>query len=647
MHEATPNPAPPNGPASVAPAPPASGPAPAQADSRPAGPRPILVGLLLTLLVCFAYLPAFRAGFIWDDDNYITQNPNLHDLPGLVRTWTQPYSLPQYYPLVHTTYWLEQHLWGLRPAGYHTVNILLHALNAFLFWLVLRRLRLPGALAAAILFAVHPIEVESVAWVTERKNTLSMALALGAVLAYLRFDDLAAGEEETLPRDAVLQPAPKRWGWYPLSLLLFAGALMSKTVTATLAGVLVVLVWWKRGRVRLADVLAVLPFWIIGGGFGWNTAHLEQVRVGAAGRDWAIAPIDRVLIAGRAVVFYASKLLFPYELTFIYPRWKIDAHAPWQYLFPLAVVAVIVAFWLLRKRIGRGPLAGVLCFVGMLFPALGFFNVYPMRYSWVADHFQYLGGLALFALVAALGARLWATLPDHLRRVGPPMAGATVLALGATTFLQCIPYQNAVTLWEDTIAKNDEATIAYFNLADLASQAGRHEDAIDLMSRAVQARPDDPVAWANYAGVLDRAKVYDKAIEASRHAIALYSKPEPERGGHRFGLGRLLAKSGRLPEAVGEFRAAISEGFTALEAYDALGVTLMSLGRGAEAVEPFRASASINPSSPGAHFNLAAALASSGRIDEARAEASKAADLAAAQGQPAMAKAMREQAAKF
>ncbi|MCX5661201.1 MAG: tetratricopeptide repeat protein [Planctomycetota bacterium] len=640
MHETTPNPSPTADRAGSA----FSGPTPAS----PAGPRSAWVWLGLTLLVCVAYIPTFTAGVIWDDDNYVTNNPNLRDTAGLVRTWKEPYSLPQYYPLVHTSYWLEYHLWGLNPAGYHAVNILLHALNAFLFWLVLRRLRLPGSLAAAILFAVHPIEVESVAWITERKNTLSLALALGAVLAYLRFDDLAAGEADGgLPATPDAPPPARRWGWYPLSLLLFTGALLSKTVTATVAGVLLVLIWWKRGRVRLIDLLVVAPFWVIGGGFGWNTAHLEQVRVGAAGRDWAIAPIDRVLIAGRAVVFYASKILFPYELTFIYPRWKIDSGAAWQYLFPLAVVAVVLALWLARHRIGRGPLAAVLCFIGMLFPALGFFNVYPMRYSWVADHFQYLGGLALIALLAGAGATLWATLPETLRRPGPPLAAAVVLALAATTFLQCVPYRDAVTLWEDTIAKNEDATIAYFNLGDLASQAGRHDEAISLMASAVKARPDDPVAWANYASILDRAKKYGLAIDACRHAISLYSKSEPERGGHHYGLARTLGKSGRLAEAVPEFYAALNDGFTAPEVYDGLGMTLMSLGREAEAVRPFQAGVDLNPSSYGAHFNLASALAGAGRTAEAKAEAMRAADLAAAQGQAGMAKAIREQAAKF
>ena len=310
---------------------------------------------------------------------------------------------------------------------------------------------------------------------------------------------------------------PRRWGRYVPALLLFGAALLSKTVTATLVGVLPVLIWWKRPRVRPRgrDFLPLLPFLVGGAVLGLNTARLEKLRVGAVGRDWDFSFVDRCLIAGRVVWFYALKVVLPVNLAFIYPRWKVD-HA--------SATAIRVHRWDCwpsccssgwpAGRIGRGPLAAVLCFIGMLFPALGFFNVYPMRFSFVADHFQYLAGMALIALLAAIGANIWHRLPDHLQRMGPLLAGLAIVTLGVTTALQCLPYRNADNLWTDTIAKNPRAMIAYLNLADVASQKGDAQRAIDLMEESVHWSPDDPKAWAGLGAMLSRVGRRDEAIRA-------------------------------------------------------------------------------------------------------------------------------------
>ncbi len=144
-----------------------------------------------------------------------------------------------------------------------------------------------------------------------------------------------------------------------------------------------------------------LPFFVAGAALALVTSWLERTHVGASGPDWALSVLDRCLIAGRALWFYAGKLLWPANLTFIYPRWQVDPGVWWQWLFPLMAVAMVTILWSLRERIGRGPLVAVLFFAGTLFPALGFANVYPMRYSFVADHFQYLASAGLIALAAA------------------------------------------------------------------------------------------------------------------------------------------------------------------------------------------------------------------------------------------------------
>ena len=399
----------------------------------------------LVLLVAVVYWPTLGNRFIWDDDSYVETNAALRSVQGLHDMWLKWGAIPQYYPLVHTTFWIEYHLWGLAPAGYHAVNMMLHAVAVVLLWRVLLRLNVPGAWLAAAIYAVHPVCVETVAWVTERKNVLSCALALGSILAYLRYRPPEGSSADEMPKE----------GWdYAISLGLFIAALLSKTVTATTPAVLAVIYWWKRGRLTRRDLTDLAPFVAFGLALGGVTVWLEKTQVGAEGAEWAYSLVDRSLIAGRVLWFYAGKLAWPYPIIFFYPRWEIDARAPWQYLFPAAAVAVIVALWLVRRRIGRGPLAAALIFAGVLAPALGFFNVYPFRYSFVADHFQYHACIALVALssaAATLAARPFAVRVPWL----PPVAAVAVLApLVVLAHAKTYAYQDLFTLYNDVLTLN-------------------------------------------------------------------------------------------------------------------------------------------------------------------------------------------------
>ena len=430
---------------------------------------PVWQGGLIVLLVFLAYLPALHGGFIWDDDFYVTNNPTLHDLGGLQRIWFKVGAVPQYYPMVHTTFWLEYHLWGLNPVGYHLINVLLHATAAILLWQVLLHLQIPGAWLAAVLFALHPVCVESVAWITERKNVLSAVFYFAAALAYLRF---VALEEPGGPNRL-------RWYWYLGALVLFMAALLSKTVTCSLPAALLLVCWWKKGRVQRGDILPLLPFFVLGVGLGLMTAWIEKYHVGAQGAEWSLTFGERCLIAGRALWFYAGKLVWPVHLTFIYPRWKIEPEVWWQWLFPIAAVGVVAGLWLARRRIGKGPLVAVLFFAGTLGPALGFVNVYPMRYSFVADHFQYLASVGLITLCAAGLARIPRIIPATL-----------VVLLGALTWQQAGIYRNLETLWRDTLAKNPDCWMAHNNLGHLLSNQGRIDEAMEHYHKAIQINPN-------------------------------------------------------------------------------------------------------------------------------------------------------------
>ncbi|HKX46428.1 MAG TPA: O-GlcNAc transferase, partial [Planctomycetota bacterium] len=327
---------------------------------------------LLIVATCVAYLPALQGGFVWDDRLFIVDNPLLGHLDGLRRIWLDPGgAIAQYYPLTVSSFWLEHRFFRLDPSGYHAVNILLHVANALLVRLLFRRLALPGAELAALVFALHPVHVESVAWISERKNLLSGLLYLSAGLAYLRFRGLCD------------ERGHERFPFYFLALLLFAGALLAKTVTASLPAAILLVLWWKEGRLGARDVALLLPFFVLGIAAGLNTARMERVHVGASGADWDYTWIERVLISSRALCFYPAKLIWPSPLAFSYPRFAIDPSAVASYLYGVALAAVAALLFFGRARIGRGPLVALLFFAGTLFPALGFVDVYPMRFSFV------------------------------------------------------------------------------------------------------------------------------------------------------------------------------------------------------------------------------------------------------------------------
>lgn len=498
-------------------------------------------GLVLVAMTLLAYLPATTAGYIWDDDYYVYDNPTLKDAGGLGRIWLEPGATPQYYPLVHSTYWIEYRMWGAKPGGYHVVNILLHGLGAVLLWRLLSRLAVPGAWVAAAVFAVHPINVESVAWITERKNTLSGVFYLASALAFLGW---------RLPRGPETRGSPWR---YLAALVFFLCALLSKTVTASLPAALMLVLWWKSGRITMRDVRALAPLVVLGIAFGAMTVWMERQTVGAVGAAWDHTLLERCLIAGRALWFYAGKLVFPSPLVFVYPRWHIDAGQWWQYLFPAAAVAVVVALWLARRRIGRGPLAAVLFFAGTLVPALGFFNVYPMRFSYVFDHFQYLAGIGIVTLIVGAGFAAATRLGAQGRAAAAGGSALILVVLGMLTWRQSFIYADEETIWRDTLARNPEAWIAHTNLGFIRMNQGRLAEAIDHSRASLRIYPDGADANANLGIALHLTGDHAEALEHLR--AALRGKPTNIQAHYFAALA--LVWLGRPDEAIEHLREAI------------------------------------------------------------------------------------------
>ena len=491
------------------------------------------------MLVVVAYLPALHAGFIWDDDSYVTGNDTLRSADGLAKIWLEPSLSPQYYPVVFTSFWCEYHLWRLRSGGYHTVNLFLHLLTAALVWAVLRRLEVFGAGLAAALFALHPVGVESVAWITERKNVLSAVFCIASALAYLHFD----------PPDRSSAPRDRRS--YALACVLFLLALLAKSVTASLPVALAVVYWWRRGVVSVRSLVPLLPLLVLGVSLGLYTSWLETTQVGASGAEWALSPIERGLVAGRALVFYAGRLLWPSKLCFIYPRWEIDARSAWQYAYPVSVLVLLVGLFVARSRIGRAPLAALLCFGIVLFPALGFLNVYPQRYSWVADHFQYLASIAPITLAAGGLVRMASPWPLSLRAGA---AAGLLCLLASLTFRQNEIYRDPETLWRATLECNPGCFLAHTNLGNILLRRGEVEAALAHYRASLEIRPDDFVSATDLAWLLATGP---EGVRSPEEAVALAERAS---AATQYGFAPALQTLAAAYAAVGRFEDAVRIG---------------------------------------------------------------------------------------
>ena len=576
--------------------------------------RKTATGLALALVaaVVVAYLPALDAGYVWNDHTYLTENPTLDGLDGLSRIWTDTKANEQYYPLVFTSYWIEKRLWGLHPFGYHLVNVLLHAAGALLLGRLLRKLALPGALLAAAAFALHPMAVESVAWVTERKNTLSLVLSLLSAHAWLSFREaVAAREEAAVAKKKAKRPAPlaplrrRPTVLLGLSLAAFTLALFAKTTASVLPAALLVIAWWRQGRLGRDDVRPLLPFFAVGAGLAWHTAWLERTMVRAEGQEWAHGIWDRLVLAGQTTAFYAGKLVWPSDLAFIYRRWTVDAAVPAQWLPTLGWITALVAAFVLARRGLRGPLAALLLFGGVLFPAMGFFNVYAMRYSWVADHFAYQAVAVGSAAIVCGAATLLSRAPSAVARATAGAAVADLVLLGALTSRAAVPYRDSESLWLHTIALNPECFICHTNYGRELLEKGRTDEAALHFERSLEIKPDALPTLLNLAQVEESRGRLGKAAERLRAALVV----DPEDDEVRIHLATIYTREGRLAEAEREFREALkSPSAVDYLAHNGLGVVLVRTGRVTEGVAHLKECVRLRPEYERGRANLEAVL---------------------------------------
>ena len=557
--------------------------------------QPWLPGLLLMGFVFVAYQSVWQAGFVWDDDAYITNNPLLTAPDGLWRIWFSHHQVSQYFPLVYTTFRIEHALWGLNPVGYHLVNLLFHGANAWLVWTLLRKLQVPGAWLAAAVFALHPVQVETAAWVTELKNTESTFFYLLTVLTWLRF----------------LDGGTKRpWVWYVLALGLHLLALFAKTTACTLPAALVLVLWLRGDRLNGRRMWQVVPFVLSGLAMGlvsvWWEGHLGNYQAeSGAEYGW----LARVLIASRALWFYAGKVFWPVGMTFNYPKWQINPAEAVQYVWLLLSMVVGVVLWWKRKVMGRGVLAGVVFFVAALSPLIGFIWLYTFRYSFVADHHQYLACLGLIALAIALADR-WTEKWGRVSRQAS--AALLLLGLGILTWRQGRTYQSLDTLWQATLARNPASWLAHDNLGTQLLSRGQTNEALAHFQQSLAAWPKDEAAWNNIGLVLfnqgrtaEAIAHYQKSIECLPiYALAHYN------------LAWALLQTGQLTEALAHYREAVKIEPGNPEFHNNYGNALRLAGDLDAAMAEFREALNLNPNDALAHNNLGDALCRIGQIRE-------------------------------
>ena len=524
--------------------------------------RDTLALLGLCVLVCVSYYPSLAGGFVWDDFVF-TEAPAIREWSGLWNIWFSPADIRHeghYWPIVYTTFYLEHKLWGFDPLGYHVVNLALHLVNSLLVWRLMGRLAVPGAWLIAAVFAVHPVHVESVAWIIERKDLLSGLFYLTAFLTWMRFVE-----------------TPTVRG-YALALALFVAGMLSKSIVVTLPAALLIWHWWRQGNIKIVDVGRLAPFFLVGLAISLADLAFYTSRFSF---DSVYSLPERLLIAARALWFYAAKLAWPVDLAVIYPLWEIDAGELRGWIFVAAAALLAGTLWFFRHRIGRGPLAGALFFAVTLSPVLGFVDYGYMQFSLVADRFQYVAGIGLLAVIVGGLTHVLVGLPLVVRRSAGGLAGIAIIVLGGLTWQHAGVYRDGITLFGHIVSHNPTARNAHHNLAVALLDGGHIEEGLAANRVAREQRPDTPGPYAT----LGRALMEKGRFEEAEDALQLAVETGPQDRGALQMWAELARKRGRLAEAETRYREvlAIHKGYGL--AHAGLGTVLFRQERYAEALD--------------------------------------------------------------
>jgi tetratricopeptide (TPR) repeat protein len=529
-----------------------------------------LSGLILILFVILTYTPVWQAGFVWDDDRVLTVNHCTVGPLGLKEIWTT--SAADICPLTLTTFWVEHALWGLGPLPYHLVNVLLHGACAVLLWRVLRGLRVQGAWLGAALWALHPVAVESVAWITEMKNTESSLFFLLSILFFVRW--LRAKELDR--RTGV--------GWnYALTLLFAALAMASKSSTVILPVVLCLCAWWMERRWYWRNLARVAPIFLMSIAASALSIWTQGLQLATVtDPQWVRTWPERLATAGDALWFYLGKLLWPHPLITIYPRWRIDATQWVSYLPLLAVIVILSIFWLKRELWSRAWFFAFAYFMAALLPALGLIDNYIFRFSLVFDHFQYLASIGPLALVGTGLARYSDLIIPKKPLLQLTLCAGLLLILGMASWQRTWNYASEETLWTDTLAKNPNSWLGHNNLGLAFLRKEQRDEAFMHFQKSLEINP-------NY-------------VEA------------------RSNLGLTLFQKGQLDEAVAQYQKALEIDPNSLVTHANLGNALFKKRQLREAIAQYQKASELDPNSFAIRYNLGVALFQYGQLDEAIAQ---------------------------
>jgi len=529
------------------------------------------------------YWPALTGAFLWDDVETVTSNPHLRDLGGLAGIWFVA-PLPDW-PLTSTLLWVLWHLFGNQPLGYHLCSLALHLGSGFLIWRVLGRLGLRWGWLGGLLFVIHPLAVESVAWISEIKNTLSLPLFLLAFDAWLDADEGKASG-------------------YGRSLLFYLAAMWAKTSTVALPLALLLYCWWKRGTVTRRETVRLVPFFLISLVLGLVSVYFQGNKVEDAAIQMG-SLTTRLIQAASAVFFYLGRFLLPVGFLPVYPRPSFSPPTLLELLAVPALLTILAVLWTQRRGWGRHVLFGLGFFLLNLAPVLGLVRMEFMTISWVSDHFAYLAMIGLVALVVAGWECAQTRVPMAIRKAGMA-AGLVVLAFLAWESRQVASvFINAQTLWAYTVEHNPQAYVAYNNLAGISLAQGRVFEAINLFERALRLNPNYAEAHQNLGTAL--LKINRPAEAAVQYQLAL--KANPHYANAHNGLGVVLMQSGRYPEAVVEYQEALKIDPTLANAHHNLATTLLQLNRVPEAIAQEQLALKYYPGFPQARDGLARAQA--------------------------------------
>src|SRR5882724_5322431 len=571
--------------------------------------RALVFGVMLAAVTIFAYRPAWHGGFLWDDDDYIINNELLTAPDGWQRIWFSLDSPSQYFPFTYSTFRIEHALWGLNTTGYHWVNLLLHVGNALLVWAVLARLKVPGSWLAAAIFALHPVQVESVAWITERKNVLMGFFFLLTLLAWTVFVD-----ERTRRRSI----------FYCLALVCYVLALSAKATACTLPAALFLILWLEKTPITMRRLMQIVPFVVLGIGMGLLAVWWEHYHQGTTRAVFTfLSPTERILVASRAVWFYLSKIFWPSDLTFIYPRWNISPADLLDYIWLLAGIAACVAIYVLRRYFGRSVEVAAAFFVAALSPVLGFIMLFTFRYTFVADHYQYLACIGPIALASAGIVSLSGKFAQY-RAVIVSVALLVVASLGTLTWRQASTYTDIETLWRTTLARNPECWMAHTNLGLVLLQKGKIDDGIAHYRSALQMQPDSWDAEYNLGTALLGKNQVDEAILHCERAVRL----RPTDPDALVSLGNAVFQKGRTDEAIAHYQKAMMLNPDHFLARYSLGHALLEKGELDGAIQVCRSALLLRPADADCQTTLAIALEEKGNPAEAIQHYQKALELA-------------------